>query len=424
MPTYNLTVELESPLSIAPDQGTAFQQQTLSYVPPTTLRGGLAALALYHTSADDAGFQEAFVQEKLRVSSLLPVPPRSNPASVQVAPLTLLSCKQHPGFREDEDNASEGHGIEDALFAQIAFGLREDTGPLQALRTCPHCGNVLRPLGGHIYRNRDGTYARSPALSKRIQDHVGLDRRRHGAASGILFSREVLSEQMPIRTDPEVPYAPTRLQGTIDAPENVLSWLRAWLKPGVTLTLGQAVSRGLGRCRVAGFEMAPPPPPIQERIDAFNQRLQTYHPEAEYVYVSLTLLTPALFIDAFLRPNMTPGARDLLQEARAEERSHQDALANLEVVYQTTRPYQRIGWNGLAGFPRTPMQGLQAGSVLLLRAQALDETVLAALAHIEAAGIGLERGLGFGRVRVCDPLHTGVHEMTEPSTLIINPLAT
>jgi hypothetical protein len=169
---------------------------------------------------------------------------------------------------------------------------------------------------------------------------------------------------------------------------------------------GTAISRGLGRCSEVAFRKQDPDP-VEARLDTLNEAWSEIHEDEEGVLVSLTLGTPALFADPYLRPETSPGAGALLQAPLSEEENdHARALSSLESVHQVARPERFEAWNGLSGFPHATDQGLAAGSALLFRAPDLTDDLLSALAHLEHAGVGLRRHLGLGRVRVCAPVHT------------------
>ena len=339
------------------------------------------------------------------------------------APLTLRTCKQHPGFLGETGDKGPAHGVEDTLLATAAFALDGDAGPLDRLRTCDTCSHVLRSLRG-LLRETEGGYRRQKAPDRRTQAHVGLDRRRQGAASGILYAREVMSEtrRVPAAAAPHgdgaaettrhapTRHAPTTLTATVQGDKKTLKALAEHLGEGAVLHVGTAISRGLGRCRVVTFGPAPAPTPLAERIERF-QAAWAGATSQDGPAVALTLLTPALFTDDFLRPTTTPDGLDLLASARAdEEDAAREALSRLTHAHQVGRAFRLAAWNGLAGFPHRTDQGLQAGSVLVYRAPEIGDALLDALAHVEDAGVGLRRALGFGQVRVCDPVHVDVRE--------------
>jgi hypothetical protein len=206
------------------------------------------------------------------------------------------------------------------------------------------------------------------------------------------------------------------MQADVVIPEGDLEIFREALSADTGLRIGTARSRGLGRCTIKHFAPADDPLPLlSDRIEAFNEAWSAScegrgHEAEGGLLVALTLETPALFVDDFLRPNLSPRGADLLQAAEVDEEAVADVLAQLEPAHQIARPTTVQSWNGLARFPHSSAQGLDAGSVIVFRAAALESDMLEALRHIEASGIGLRRHFGFGRVRVCHPIHTRLHE--------------
>ena len=421
MDTYRLRLTLESPLAVSGSRDTANRSETRSAVPPTTLRGALAA-RVRQNGADDATLMELFGETGCRTGALRPVASGTTAGTVTPAPLTLRSCKFQPGFHADVDPKGRSmHGVEDLLFAALRFALREDGSGLSSARACayPGCTHVLKAMGGFVRHNPEaGTWHKQGAADTRTQAHVGLDRRRRGAASGILYSREVISEKSGVKKQGETMLHPTQMQADVIVPPDMSRALTNALAEGDTLRVGTARSRGLGRCTVASFsETAGPSQTVEERIAAFNAAWadvceRSGHSPDDGSLVALTLDTTALFVDDFLRPNLAPSGADLLQAAQPEEDAAAAALAQLSPVHQIARSTSVQSWNGLARFPHPSAQGLEAGSVLVFRATEMTDALLDALSHVETHGIGLRRHFGFGRVRVCAPIHTHVHEHT------------
>jgi CRISPR-associated Csx10 family RAMP protein len=387
-------------------------------VPAQTLRGALAA-KLKRGGADATTLQEVFGPAGMRTTALVPAPPPSADASSlpRPAPLTLRTCKRHPGFTEDPAPSGDAHGAEDALFASLRHAIDDDPGGLDALRVCSveGCGNVLTRISGLVRRDSDQLYRSQPHPGKRTQTHVGVDRRRDGAASGVLYAREVVNEKTRIGGT----LRPTCYRAQVTGRGDHIEALRPVLEEGEEVRVGTSLSRGLGRCRVEAFREAGDSAPVTDRIQRFNAAWRDARGDgtlegepAEGALIALTLQTPALFVDPFLRPNPSPDGTALLQAAREGESAHAEAIARLEWVHEVARPYAFQAWNGLAGFPHATDQGLRAGSVLVYWASAVDDALVAALRHIENAGVGLRRHLGLGCVQICDPIHTLVHAHT------------
>ena len=417
MKTYRLRLALQSPLSVSGSRDTANRSETRSAVPPTTLRGALAAAVKSHGAGEET-MQALFGETGCRTGSLLPVMPGAGDATVTPVPLTLRSCKFKGGFHADGK-----HGVDDVLFAALHFALHDDGGGLSSARSCtyPGCTHVLKAMSDFVrYDAENGTWHAQGKANSRTQAHVGLDRRRRGAASGILYSRQVISEKTSTGDNGASTLHPTHMQADVFVPSSMSSVLASALTDGQTLRVGTARSRGLGRCTVTAFSEADRSlPTVEERVAAFNDawtgscEALGHAPENGGALVACTLETPALFVDDFLRPNLAPGGGDLLQARWEEEADAAEVLTTLERVHQIARPATLQSWNGLARFPHPSAQGLQAGSVLVFRAPDRTDALFDALAHIETYGIGLRRHFGFGRVRVCNPLHTHIHEHTD-----------
>ena len=412
-------------MAVSKSRSTSSRYKTPDYVPAPTLRGALAG-HLRERGVSEAAMSRIFGTKGCRTTRLVPAPSEKGNAehgggAVSPAPLTLHTCKRYGGFQEQEVGDRAAHGAEDLLWASTLFAQEGDATLLRNAQRCRRCGNALVPMNGFI-RSMGESYRQSPRPSKRTQVHAGRDRRRKGAASGVLYGREVIEESS---TD-----GPAIFQAEVTADEDVMEELEAHLQepegegPPV-LNVGTAVSRGLGRCEVRSFHPAPKRRSLKERIADLNQ---TWHaaressgydahskpsPDSGPVLLSLSLQTPAFFTNDWLRPELSPHAEDLLQAARENEEAHANALAELEKVHQVARPDQLRAWNGLAGFPHSSDQGLSAGSVLVFRTQSLSDSLLEALRHIEHAGIGLRRELGFGAVTVCSPVHARVHEQSD-----------
>lgn len=408
MDTYNLHIELKSPLALS-KQRNANLISTLDYIPAATLRGAIAARIMQHEKVDRDVFDAAIIAGGLKFSAMY-ASYNENAVEVLPAPFTLLSCKNNPGFGD----GGEGHGMEDALLFNVAYALDKNEQVLDHLSVCSQCGNVLKNFKGSLLSFPDGNYCPSPVLPKRQQAHVGLDRARRGAASGILYARQVISN-----ANPETDNGITSLQGSIQGEASHLNWLRSYVKQGQTLHIGNAVSRGLGRCSISEFSRATEGHSLEHRIHQFNEALDRYVDNRQGVIISITLRTPTFFVDAFLRPNLSPDAKDFLQAAEVEELKWLQEFKGMEKIYQTARLFRYVGWNQLANFPRSTEIGLQAGSVFVFRCDSLSTDLLAALEHLEQAGIGLNRKASFGKISICDPVHTHIHEMTQATMEVV-----
>jgi len=419
MTQYRLRIQLDAPLSVRSSRSRRSRSQVPSYVPAPTLRGALAG-ALDRLGVGKGEMNRLFGPNGIRTTRLVPavrhLAPRAGEADHGIsrpAPLTLRTCKRHAGFDGEGASGAEepAHGVEDTLWASTRFALTGDAAGLADVQTCQQCGNVLKPLGGTIHQERNH-YQTEPTLPKETAVHVGRDRRRRGASGGVLYAQQMIRETRS--SHPVVLEAIVR-----GAPEDAKRLTEELNKDAFKLMIGTGTSRGLGRCTVRSFEHLQGSHSVEERLTALQKDLEENAPDLRAALpgdgplITMTLETSAFFVDPWLAPNMSPAGKDLLQAATDEEASHAEALARLAPVHQIGRPDRLQAWNGLAGFPHATDQGLTAGSVLVFQAPSVDSALVEALEHIEAAGVGLRRELGFGTVRVCDPIHIDIHEHSD-----------
>ena len=374
-------------------------------MPPTTVRGALASLALREVPADDERFQRAFMQGGIRTTSLLPVTNEGVEKKMDrviPTPLTLMACKHHGRDHDEEDGLFATTHL--AIIKQspkAANGtsyLLAEKQAMEPLEECPKCrqltrySNVLKRVGGFVFHDHE-TYPSISQPGKRLQTHVGLDRERRGSSKGILYSRQVINESTTTKT--------VYLQGEVSGDKDLIEWFTKLLDRGNIVRIGNALSRGLGRCEVDVFQPAKKRKLLATRIKEFNDKFRLYTKlrDEQRIVVSLTLETPAFFVDAFLTPNLSPDALDLIQDFTEQEREQVEAVGRLTKLQQVVRTYQKTGWNQLAGFPRSTETGLQAGSVLVYETDMLDNSLMDALTYLEECGVGLHRRI---RIRVSE----------------------
>ena len=304
---YTLVLELTSPLAVSMRR-QANVIPTLNRVGPSMVRGALAGLALRTVRAEDDRFQQAFVQGGVRTSSLLPLVVEGDNQLQEVdvieAPQTLMTCKR---VRE--------HGYIDGLFATTHYALLNERSEglagakeiqdrikaMESIRECPipDCESVLKAAGGQLSYDWDGVFDSTGSPGKRLQTHVGLERDRRGAAQGVLYSREVINES----TDDKRVY----IQASVSGEDALMKWLsNDVLKKGTTLHIGNAISRGLGRCTVVRFKKAVKRSTIKERVEGFKEQFVASTKAEELLgdryLISLMLDTPRLFCRPLLAP--------------------------------------------------------------------------------------------------------------------------
>ncbi|MCZ7672183.1 MAG: hypothetical protein M5U34_36180 [Chloroflexi bacterium] len=112
-------------------------------------------------------------------------------------PQTARSCKRHGGFKR-EAAGEERHGVMDTLIRQAAAREAAASGqpvPYAYTLACPTCGEALEtPERGAYGRYENEFYSARP-LSRRFS-RTAINRRRHTAQGGQLFTLTVMGEQM------------------------------------------------------------------------------------------------------------------------------------------------------------------------------------------------------------------------------------
>lgn len=115
----------------------------------------------------------------------------------------------------------------------------------------------------------------------------------------------------------------------------------------------------------------------------------------ETTEITIWLVSPLLLRDQRLRPVVTA-------EEFAKWLKTQPGMAGLDLKKSFVRSQRNDGWNSAWREPRPTHFGLAAGSCFLFSAQ--QPIAGAALARLEAEGLGERRGEGYGEIRVNAPL--------------------
>jgi CRISPR-associated Csx10 family RAMP protein len=372
---------------------------------------------LLHPTLDDE-FATLFLKEQSIFSYLYPA--QFNMRSFQRAnlpvkplPKTALSCKRFPGFRpvEDEEYDDERHGVCDGLLNWTVFSLlSKEQASLSALlsafanhETCSfirsgekRCGQPLEHIQGYYRRDRSHAARRMKAsVNTRLQTRTGINREWGTVEERILYNREVFDEG-------------TCFWGEIilhDEPGDILKAFIEEADAEGVIRMGTARTRGLGRVEVKLVD-APHEDPgaFQQRLLAFDAAVRTQAQSAGVrnlapFYLALTLHSPAILRDSFLRYQKTLNLATLPEIAKLSGYTfHQ--------VFQATSIQRITGWNTLWGTPRASRYALEAGSTFLFSCnQQPGEELLKVLHQWEETGIGSDCAEGFGRVSISDPFH-------------------
>jgi CRISPR-associated protein Csx10 len=376
---------LESPLCLADGTPADNLTRTLDYIPGSTVRGTLAQHYLASGAKPDAAFERLFVGGEVTYGNLYP-------NGGTPIPLSAHSCKYRGGFPADGR-----HGVADLLLPRL---LDQQTGKASAppqAEVCEDCGAPLSPYSGYLdHRGRTVPIDRL----RRVLTRSATDDRLQTAQAGLLYSIEILDP------DDALPFAGDILCADPELAEQVRHRLLDPLleDPDARLHIGTARSRGLGEVSLAPYPTPAPTPlaPLQNRLARLNQRLTDHAADPRRFYFTVTLRADAIVEDSdfVLRPIPTP---DLLAHEAAIPLDTAQAIT-FHTAFTGSRRVN--GWNAALRAPKTPVDAIRAGSAFLYSAPADQaDTLTAALARLEALGMGLRRTEGFGRLTICDPFH-------------------
>jgi len=452
MTTLNVALTLASPLLTGePHQGNTYE--SYNHLPGSVLRGAVAAALM-------AGWSHAAKQIPHPEQCPDPVtcdfcrvlyprqedgrpgrPPRfydcypamSGSSPVQPLPLTARTCKLYPGFLRP-DETEEKHGIFDTLIAQAAASQARQQAPTHSYvytLTCPHCGEALVSPESDYYGRYGDTFYTATPLNRRFS-RTAINRRRHTAQSGQLFTLTVMGEQM--RTglpEPAPGKTVTRLEGQVEAGDADLTALQDALRQ--VKWLGSSSSRGLGQIDTLQVRAVPPAPAskidntrfrnqvasgqyqtdtdgpadLGNRLAAFNKAVQAER--AFYRAIGIPDILPGwyfsldLLSDTFVRQQGLPGFSLTAEQLQ---------LPGAKAIFRATVPIERGGWSNAWGLPRYREQGLGRGSVFLFRVDGAEPATVASLmtrlAQLEENGLGTDLARGAGRLQVCAPFHQEV----------------
>lgn len=455
MTILTVTLKLASPLLTGePRRGNVYQ--SYSYLPGSVLRGAVAAALMAGWTLeqrqrahpdqcpdpDTCDFcRTLYPRDEAGQPARPPrfydcypaLPTGSRP--VQPLPVTAQTCKRHPGFRRDDD-PDEPHGVMDTLIRQAAAADAQKSDvvvPYVYQPICPECGEPLEKLEGGYYGCSGELFYTATPRNRRFS-RTAINRRRHTAQEGQLFTLAVMGEQMS--TNIPRPYPDkmqTHLQGQIEIGDADEKLLREAL--GRVSGLGSSHSRGLGQLEGITITTSalPASPAIDlaqfqtqvaaarfqsdsndaldlgNRLAAFNQAIQAERDFYHAMGVNGVLpgqwhFTIDLLSDAFVRNGSLP--------ALALSAGMLGLTGAIE-TFSTITPVDRGGWSNAWGLPRSRQPGIGAGSVFLFRVESNDAQATAVLfnrlAALEQEGIGIDKERGAGRIQVCASFHLEVN---------------
>ncbi len=396
--TLSMIIVPQTPLHLGDQSGVGNFEQTTIFIPGAAIRGALATKVLQEGQAD---FEHLFGEDDIFFGNAYP----GQSAPVYPFPLTARRCKYYPGIPTTKDKSWEiKHGVYDILIERFLYELlvdtqftgRDDWLPelkdklphlQQALaEECPRCQPPasLTPEDGYYIPDGETIMAAQKPLVRR-RAHVGINRARHVAEDGLLFTQEVAEPT-------------TRFLGQISVPADKAEALAKYLDG--EHHLGRGRSRGQGRVLI-GVDEAFEPKKITARLTDFNAKIQEkwkvwQKQDASIVdlpgtFFAITLRSPAIF-EKFGQPRLVISGDEInMPKARLRR--------------AWSRPHQEGGWHVAAKMARRTRLGICAGSVFLFHWET-ENIPWDQLEKIEQEGIGAERIRGFGQVEICAPFHS------------------
>ncbi len=393
--TYRLQVlvRTDEPLLIARRAEAGNQFETLEGIPGGTLRGGLAwqvaqragAKIADQSSAEYANFVTLFFRDAVRFSSLLPVQVSRDDAEQGYptipAPRDFLTCKLHPGYAER--SLDVGHGV----WSKLHDPSLQDECPLCAAgdpsRNIPKAKVKLETVNGFLPLNRGGLTTRFRP-QQTVEMHIQLEPETGRVRTNALFGYIALEPGQYFVG--EITCADAATWQTLQTMAGLTS-----LGAVQELRLGKAGRRGYGKCSMVVQQTTRSPwlgPDVDKRVPNTDN-------------VSLLLLTDAIITDPWGRFERGFEGDWLKRELGLPASA--TITVDADRRFSATRPVD--AFNAKLGLPRTRDVVLVAGSSVRLAISGITiDELRQKLTAAEAAGIGLRRDEGFGRVAFNHPI--------------------
>ncbi len=382
MKYYRMTAKLLSPLMIQGNRQSN-TRESIEYLPGSTLRGALAAkFFLVQGGPEDDAFRSLFLDDPVCFPNLLPADEHGKILS-QVLPMTSISCKREPGFKEKGK-----HGVKDTLAVNAASRITQ-TSPNEKFWECPECEEDMKPFPGFWSGVSDAPCKFQ--LTPLYHRHTGIDRATGTIAPGMFFVNQVMADFYKDEYDE---YHPQYLSGGIFMNEEQLEMLTPLIED--SLFVGADRTRGLGEIQVSLEEFLSPDIKLEEWNEMFKAKLESIENSMPQdalsgLYFSIKLESHAILTDKFLRPS-----------SDIEEFSSPDFKPILKMTKAQTIP----GWQSAWNLPKPNDLVVTMGSVFLFQYKGENaEKLKSLLNELVVKGIGLRREEGFGRISVCDSLH-------------------
>ncbi len=393
--------------------------ETLHYIPGTSLLGGLAA-AYIRMKQGVNGFEDAFARfftsRKILFGNLYPANFKSDKSDksdksnvfltghelpVRPIPATAHSCKRFSGFRFQNKEDEEKHGVCDDLIRWTLFALhKEDAIEIfNESGNCHVCGKQTTPFSGFYRQNSEQNAIGASKIHRRVITRAGISRGRGAVMEGILYNREILSENQ-------------QFWGILDCHDDLWDDFEEFLNDAFgaeAIYLGNNKTRGLGKIEnVEPFQITNPadtPDSLKKRIDDFSDKLKEKAsannltlPHA--IYIPMTLQSDLILRDELMR------YRSVIEPDYLENRWN---LKHMEPIYHNVSIRRVMGWNSLSGLPKADSMAINMGSVFLFGVNGnTDDAFWQNLSDIQTKGIGEHCQEGFGKIMIAEPFHMEV----------------
>ena len=277
MTYFALTLIADSPLTIRADHAPG-GAASAPYIPGTTLAGSLAAAYRLYYPDDETGFQDLFLSEQVWFPNLYPASFKNDEAQetttspVYPLPKTAQSCKRFPGFRSDDYEDRQPHGVRDSLLDWALFRIADDAKTvkpedliklLQDQKEC-RCRNPLDHFTGYYRQPETGGSRFTAKVKTRLQTRNGINRVTGTVEERILYNRQVIEED-------------AHFWGLVKVPDDLASSFEKFVKEAGSaeagwLRVGTGRTRGMGKVGLEAKRLDDRP-----GIGAFRTRLMDFN---------------------------------------------------------------------------------------------------------------------------------------------------
>lgn len=416
MTQLELTITALSPLALGKLKPGVSVSEVENYISGSVLRGAIASQILHLSGrysanlAENGGdFQSLFLDESPAIFGNAYPAVRIDDESIalssqiKILPATAVSSKTNPGFK-----SSNGYGVFDTLIdAFCAAAYNQPFEPSDPRAIAQGTNPQVETFSG-FYSLVDNNYYSHDA-SSRFLTRVGINRRRATSEEEILYSIQVLNESFlkSTKTDEWNNFVFRGFVWIDD--ESLAGKLQEFIQRNKNnFRIGGSVSRGLGKVKIEVSKQETSIKSIKNRIEEFNQALQTrwklwsiFGQSQNDLLTGKTYFTIDLQSDAILSENWqrtTVISKCMLKDFTNID----DSSLEMHVAYSSYD--YRSGWNSAWGLMKDVELVTNKGSVYLFSTKQPEKWYLA-LENLSKTGIGDRTCEGFGQVEVCNEFH-------------------